>query len=64
MKRTSIALKCRLLGDICASGGMRLEAARVYREAAGNENLTAREPQTLRTEKAGSSDGDFPNDPQ
>jgi len=32
-----------LLGDIYESGGMRPEAARVYREAAGNENLPARD---------------------
>ena len=32
-----------LLGDIYESGGMREEAAGVYREAAGNENLNARD---------------------
>lgn len=32
-----------LLGEIYESGGLRLEAARVYREAAGNENLNARD---------------------
>ena len=32
-----------LLGDIYESGGMRAEAAGVYREAAGNENLNARD---------------------
>ena len=32
-----------LLADIYESGGMRLEAARVYKEAADNENLPARD---------------------
>jgi hypothetical protein len=32
-----------LLGDIYESGGMRAEAAGVYREAAGNENLSPRD---------------------
>ncbi len=32
-----------LLADIYESGGMRVEAARVYREAAENENLPARD---------------------